>query len=279
MGGGQQTTTQRSNNQPWGPAQPLLKTGLADAQTLYKQGVGGQPFTGSTVVPYAQQTTQGMGAIQNNANANLGGQGLSGQAQDIVGAGGFNAPQQQSMAYYGNVGTDPFDLSGNQAYQQYRSGSLDDVQDRVNMATSAAGRYGSGAHTANLVDELSNAGNRMDLAQMGRMDALNTQRFNAGQQGFQNLGAAYDLGNMPAQDLMDIGAMNEDLYGRQLNDRLRIFQETQNKPWEQIARLNAVGQGAGQFGTSTTTAQAPGQNPFLTGLGIASSGLGLLGSF
>lgn len=279
MGGGQNTTTQSTNNEPWSAAQPALKTGLSDAQTLYQGGVGGQTYTGSTVVPWAQQTTQGMDAQQNLAQSNMDGQGLSGQYQGIIDSGGYNPAQHASLAYTNGVGTNPFDLSGNSAYQSYKSSQLDDLQTRIDQSLAAGGRYGSGAHTANLSRELGRAGTEMDLAQMGRMDALNQQRFGMGQQGMNNLSTAYDAQKMPIQDMMQIGGMNEDLYGRQLNDQLRIFESTQNAPWEQLARLNAIASGAGQFGTSTTTAQMPGQNPLLTGLGYGMAGLGLLGGF
>lgn len=278
MGSSTNKTTSTSNNQPWEAAQPALKTGIQDAQTLYQGGVGGDVYTGSTVVPYAKQTTQAMDTIQNNANANLNGQGLSGQAQGILNAGGYNPAQQESMQYLSGAGTNPFDLSGNQAYQDYKSNQLNDVQNRVNMNAAGAGRYASGQHTSNLVNELSNAGNTMDMGQFGRMDNLNSQRFNAGQTGMGNLSNAYNMQNLPTQDLMQVGGMNEDLYGRQLNDQLRIFQETQNAPWNQIGRLNAAASGTGQYGTSTTTSQQPGQNPLLTGLGYGMTGLGALGS-
>ena len=144
MGDKQNTTTQTANNQPWTPAQPLLKTGLSDAQTLYDAGVGGQTYTGSTVVPYSSQTTNAMGNLENTANANLGGQGISGAGQGIVASGGYNAPQQDSMQYLNGAGTNPFDLSGNQAYQSYKNNQLDQIQNRVNQNAAGAGRYASG---------------------------------------------------------------------------------------------------------------------------------------
>jgi hypothetical protein len=63
-----------------------------------------------------------------------------------------------------------------------------------------------------------------------------------------------------------------------MNDKLRIFNETQSKPWENLARLNGIASGAGSLGGTTTQSQ-PGQNPFLTALGYGASGAGLLGSF
>ncbi|MBW3099233.1 hypothetical protein [Pseudohoeflea coraliihabitans] len=98
MSGGTQTSTQTTSSEPWDPAQPILKTGLGDASNLYKSGIGGQSYTGSTVIPFAQQSTAAMGDIQNRASANMGGQGLSGQYQGIINNGGFNEPQQSAMA-------------------------------------------------------------------------------------------------------------------------------------------------------------------------------------
>ena len=105
------------------------------------------------------------------------------------------------------------------------------------------------------------------------------QMFNAGQQGISNLGTAYSGMSQPATDMMRVGSMYEDLMARQIDDRNRIFDATQSAPWDNLARLNAIASGAGSLGgTSSGTATAPGQNPFLTGLGVVSSGAGLLGS-
>ena len=102
--------------------------------------------------------------------------------------------------------------------------------------------------------------------------------YNMGQQAIGNLGAAYQGLQNPMQDLMQVGAMKEDLATRQMNDKLRIFNEQNQAPWDQIARLNAVASGAGQMGGTTTQSQ-PGQNPFLTALGYGSTLAGLGGLF
>ncbi|NNU70439.1 hypothetical protein G9X67_34880, partial [Rhizobium sp. WYCCWR 11152] len=121
-------------------------------------------------------------------------------------------------------------------------------------------------------------GARQYQAFQQRKDAANSNAFNMASQGFGQLGQAYSGMQAPAQDLMKVGAMQEDLATRQMNDKLRIFNEHQQKPWENLARMQAIASGAGQLGGSTTQS-APGQNPFLTGLGYASTGAGLLGSF
>jgi len=280
MAGGTQKTTTTSNNEPWEPAQPFLEQGLQDAGTLYSSGNLFQPNTTSTVVPMANQTTQSLSGMEGLANANMGPNGLGGQAQSIINAGGLNPFQQQSMDYLSNVGSNPFDLSQNQAYQTYRNQLQGDVGNSVNAMAAASGRYGSGAHTANLGNTMTDALARADLGQMGRMDQLNSERFNAGQTAMGNLGSAYGLAQMPMQSLAGVGAAYEDLYGRQLNDQLRITQAQLDQPRQGIEWMNAIASGAGSLGgNSQQVAQMPGQNPLLTGLGYARGGLGMLGSF
>lgn len=275
MGGGN-TTTQSSTSEPWSAQQPALQKGLAGAQNLYDAGIGSQVYQGSTVIPFANQTTQGFNAIESNAAANMNGQGLSGQYQNIIDNGGYNAAQQGAMSQMqqaaGGYQNDP-------SYQMMRQNTLDDAAHRVNEAMSASGRYGGAAHTDALVDQLSGAGAAMDMQQLNRMDAANQNVFNMGQTGFGNLGQAYTGMGQPAQDLMQVGSAYEDLATRTKNDELRIFDEAQNKPWSNLGRLNAVATGAGNYGSSTTTAQGPSANPFMQAAGAGLSLAGLFGGF
>jgi hypothetical protein len=269
---GQQTTS--SNSQPWAASQPALKTGLADAQNLYKSGVGSKVYTGSTVTPWSQQTMQGMGDVQKNATANMGGQGLSGQYQGVINSGGYNAAQQNALQNTQAVANSKFDMNADPGFKQV----LDQTVNSVNANASGAGRYGSGTHQGVLAQQVGDLGARQFSNWQNRRDTANNSLFTMGQQGFGNLGAAYTGMGQPAQDLFKVGGMHEDLANRYLSDKLRIFDSSQSKPWENLGRLNAIASGAGQMGSSTTQTQ-PGQNPFLTALGAGSGGLGILGSF
>jgi hypothetical protein len=157
-----------------------------------------------------------------------------------------------------------------------------DANTNVGLANSAAGRYGSGLGNSAIADAVSKNTNNLlytDLNNFNtRKDAANSNLFNMGQQGFGNLGSAYQGLNVPLNDIMKLGSMNEDLATRQMNDQLRVFDAQQQKPWENLARLNAIASGAGQLGGTSTQSQ-PGQNPWLTALGYGATGLGLLGSF
>lgn len=354
-GGGTQTTT--TNSDPWDAAQPTMRTALAGANNLYNAGVGGQVYTGSTVVPWAQQTMQGAGGIQSNATANSGSNGLSGQYQDIINQGGYNDQQQgavrnltgiangsgmtsdQQGAMRGmqglasnpfnsyqtaalnntqSVANSNFDINSNPAFMDVLRQTQGDAREAVNNSAAGAGRYGGAIHQGNVASEIGDLTSRMVGQEynnwQGRRDAANSNLFNMGQTGINtqqgaqgsvfnmgqtgvgnrmgaannlyqmgqgaigNLGTAYTGMNAPNQDLMNVGGLYEDLATRQMNDRLRVFNESQDRPWEMLGRLNSVASGAGQQGGTQTQTQ-PGQNPFLTAIGYGASGLGALGSF
>lgn len=181
--------------------------------------------------------------------------------------------------------------------------------DGVNLGASSMGRYGSGAHTQTLarelgdmqttaragqvnadIDRMMNANSMMDNQRMAglgmglnanqsRMQAAGNQ-FNMGQQAFGNLGAAYQGQMAPAQTLAGIGASYEDLMGRQINDQIRLWEGAQQAPMSAIEWRNAIASGSGALGgSSTSSAQMPGQNPFASALGYGMTGLGALGSF
>lgn len=186
---------------------------------------------------------------------------------------------------------------------------------RLNAANSGAGNYLSGLGQAlNAANSASNiqSGNRdaiMNAIAGGTNDfrsglnsALNTasnvanitgsnydralgamgQYFNAGQAGLGNIGNAGSVyqsllsgQNAPANNLMGVGSMYEDLAGRGLNDKLRIANESQNAPLANLQALLAAANGAGSYSTGTTTAQGP-SNTFSNVIGGGLGGLSLL---
>lgn len=281
MTGSSKQTTTTTNNAPWSGAQPALSTALKGAQDLYGSGTGSQVYTGSTVVPWSGQTVDAMSDISGRAYANANSPGgTSAQYQNIIGNGGFNAPQLDALNNTRGLANSSWSVSPE--LQKIIDQTNSDANTNVGLANSAAGRYGSGLGNSAIADAVSKNTNNLLYSDLNnfntRKDAANSNLFNMGQTGFGNLGAAYQGLQAPAQDLFKVGQMNEDLATRQLNDRLRIFNDTQNKPWEQLSRLNAIASGAGQLGGTTTQSQ-PGQSPWLTAAGYGLTGAGLLGSF
>jgi hypothetical protein len=284
MGGGSSpapvTTTNVSNNDPWDSAQPYMKRGMARADNLFKKGVGAKVYKGSTVTPWSSQTKSAYGGLDQMANDNMGGQGLSGQFQNVIDNGGYNANQQQAV--------DSFTATANgtandDAYQSMRANTLADAQHGVNESFSGAGRYGGAMHQGAVADTLADAGARMDYGQLQRQDTANQNLFNMGQQAQGNVSNAYQQMQSPYDTQLQVGAAHDQLAGQHLNDKLRIFSETQNNPWKQLGQYNSAISGVGSgYGTTSQTAQQPGQpgaNPWGQAAGAALGIGSLFGGF
>lgn len=305
-GGGTQTQQTQQTSDPWGPAQPAFKLGLQDAQNLYEAGIGSQPYTGSTVIPYSNQSMQAFDNIEQIAGQSMG-QGNPFQTafnqMGNIANNGFNEYQTQALGNWQNLASGGA-MQNNPYFEDVLSNTLSDVSNYTNQAASGAGRYGSGMHTGVLADSLGDVSSqaRFDeyARQLGRMDNATQSLFTGGQQGINNqmaatsmLPDAFNAQLAPANAMAGVGAAYEDLATRQMNDQLRIWQEIQNAPWQQIAKLQAVASGTGNYGTQTGVTQATQPNNVFgniagTALGLASmiptggatapAGLGILGS-
>lgn len=284
---GEKTTTQSGTSSPWAPAQPALISGLQDAKTLYSKGIGGNIYGGSTVVPYSKQTTQAQGIDERTANAAIPAtENYWNQASNLANDGGLNSLQMESVNQLRPMASGSM-LQGNPYTEDLIKMNARDMGDAINLSASGAGRYGSGVHQDQLATNIG------DMASQARFGNYNTERgymqdaigslYNAGQQQRDNIaGGAGILSNAlgirqaPGQILRGVGSELEDLYGRQIDDNLRIFDAQNNAPWEQLARLNAIASGAGQLGGSSTgRATQPGPS-FLDILGGGLSAAGSL---
>jgi hypothetical protein len=271
-GSSKQTTS--SSSAPWAAAQPALKQGIGEAQKLYNNGTGAQVYGGSTVVPWNGDTQNAMDVTTRSAYGNVDGRGLSGQYQGVINNGGYNAGQLEALNNTRKVANGSFNINEDPGFQQV----VDQATNSVNGNASGAGRYGSGTNQQLLGSTIGDLGARQYQNWQTRKDAATSNLFNMAGTGFGQLGAAYQGMQAPAQDLMKVGSMNEDLATRQMNDKLRIFNEQNNRPWENLSRMQAIASGAGQLGGSQTQS-TPGQNPWLTAAGYGATGAGLLGSF
>lgn len=259
--GGKNTTTQTQTNEPYKAAKPLLDKGMGDALKQYKNGGLVQANTMSTVVPYAQQTTAGMNSIQGTAQGAMAPGGLNSQFQSIIGNGGFNQPQMDAVNNTRTLANSSYDMNANPGFQDVLNSALDKSTYGVNQNASAMGRYGSGAHQGVMQQEQGDLASKMIYGDynnwLGRKDAANNNLFSQGQTGMDNLNPAYASMKQPANDLMGVGSMYEDLMGRTMNDQLRIANEKQNLPLANLQALLAAASGAGSYGTQTSTAQGP----------------------
>ena len=280
MSGGTDKQTTQTNSEPWKAAQPALELGLQDAQDIYSSGQGFQPYTGSTVVPYSDQTMAGMQDIQNKSTQAMQSDTFGkplGVYDKLLSNGGLNDMQQgvagQWQQTAAGADQDP-------VFQRVLADAQKDAAHYANLGASSAGRYGSSAHAGKVVDSVGDLTDRMYMGQLGRMDNARSNLASLGQQGVSNqfgaagqLPGALDTQFEPARGLMDVGSMYEDLASRTMADNQRLHTETQQAPLRAVEWLNAIGSGAGSLGGSgTSTSKVPGANPFMQAAGV---GLGL----
>ena len=111
-GGGTQTTTTTANNEPWDASQGFLKNSMNYASGLLDAGIGAQVPTISTAIPFSDQSMAGLTGMENLANANSNGQGLSGFYGNILANGGFSNDQQTAnntfSSFANGSATSPF---------------------------------------------------------------------------------------------------------------------------------------------------------------------------
>ena len=246
-----QTTTQSSSSAPWGAAQPALKLGLAGATSLYNAGTGAEVYRGSTVTPYSQPSLDAFADIEQKSN----------DAQGYM--GGFTEALQPYASGQN------LDGRNNPAFARVLQQTQEDTMNAINMQAAAAGRYGSPTHTGTAVDAMGDVTSR---ALSANYNQEVTNMFNAGNM----LPSAFTASLAPSQSLLGVGAAQEDLAGREMQDQLRIFDAEQSLPWEQLGRLNAIASGAGSMGGTTTGSQSQtttgGGNKWGSAFGNALSG-------
>lgn len=249
MGSETPSTTQQKQVQTTAPpswVENIFKRGGRDALNLYASGAGGNVYGGPRVAPLSAPTYHAIGGLgsipsyyQNRSLVNL--------LQNPTAA----ANNLGVMASGGMVGQNP---SFNAALQN----SLDRVRDTINSSFAGAGRYGSGAHTGVLANELG-ALSTSATANQYNQDVQNMMQANAmiDQANQNQLGASNNFlqgyGNAYTNMLQGSGVLND--YNQRLVDANRErWLEQDNSGWNRLNMLRNAGHGfAGNYGTTTNS--------------------------
>lgn len=181
---------------------------------------GVKPYDQSMVPGLSSQTMAGIGGLTNNPNNSIFSGGVSG------------ALGQQAQLAQGNFGDDPV-----------RARLIDDTATAVNATMQGSGRFGSGSHEQGLIDKIGGSLGQYDMARQ--------------QQGIQNLGTLYSMGNMPASAQLQAGQMMDQWNAAKAQDDYRRFDATQNAGWNTLQRGSSIFAGtapvSGTTQTQTTT--------------------------
>jgi len=298
-GGGGQSQTSNSmqfensttDKNPWKPAHPYLGEALQMAQKAAWNS-GSIPMSAG---PSNYHATIGEEMMLDNSRHNqmglIGDQGLGGISSFLYN-GGMSAPQTQALAKLNTVESnlDPY-ASGaltksNPYLDEVLKKAMGDAAAASNAQFSAAGRYGSGAHSGALGKELGGIESQArlqdyytqqqnQLAANQALAGIANQRAGIGQQAVNNFYGASDAANklwatknLPAQTMMDVGDR------RQMNLQ-QYYDQLRAQPWADAANYsNIASQIGGMGGTSQTQGISVGQNKTTSSGG----GSGIIGS-
>lgn len=229
-------TSSTSNSAPWDAAQPFMKETMGEAQNLYNNDVGFKPYTGRMQANTDARTTEALGTAEGIAR-----QGNTGFANAYQGLA--------DMAGGADVGRI------NPALQTMLDGNARMVANRTNSAMSGAGRYGSGAHSEMLSRGITEA--TAPLLYQDYNDSRQRQM-----QASQMLPGAYDAQFAPSRQLAGVGGYFEDREQTDLNNLIQQNAAAEARPWENLARYNAIVGGAGSMGgTQVSTGMQPSNAP------------------
>lgn len=315
MSGGDSSGTQRVINETnIDPVTQQWRGNIMNAgANLYNRGVP-EFYPGSTVVPFANQTQQGLDYLQQHAQQGAPNLGAANQASaralsgwnpgqpfalNAAMGGLSNNPAMQQLSQFG--GADNPHLQGlwNQGARQ--------VSDAVNAQFAQGGRYASGAHTGTLTRELGDlyssiyapayeAERNRGLAAAQTMGGLYDTGANRQLAGAELTGAIHSQGNedaaraqallpglydyaqMPARTMLGVGGAYEGLAQEYLGDDRERYDYTANAPWDYLQRYAGMMSGMPDFSGSTQTTQGPGTNRAMSALGGAAVGGGLAGA-
>lgn len=290
------TTKTTSENKPPEWAAEGYKQAGSEAQRLYNSGSGGNTYLGSTVAPLSDTTMAGINQFaQAGANWDTAGsrplfQGIGAGAGSVYDSAGAPSASESNLTDYA---TGKFlDPATNPYFEPALQGQLDKTAAQIQSQFSGAGRYGSGANTNVLANELGglrtnafmdqfnqnvanqfganqqidaarNAGQGMQLGALGVGQTAANSIAGLDQQNFQNrltgAGATTQAGSM-----LDTQSQKD------LMDEINKFYALDSQDWNRLGMYEqALAGAAGNYGVQNATQRT--SNPM--------AALGAVGSF
>jgi hypothetical protein len=245
---GSQTSKQTTETKPPAWSKPLFEQSASEAQKFYNSGKGGNVYNGDTTAGLGSTTTGGINRLQ---------QAVAGMPSGT--SSGSNLLDMASGSYLKN---------GNPYFNSALQGQLDQTENQVQSSFSGAGRYGSGANTGVLTQQLGNVRASAMSDQFnrdtGNMLTANGQIDQANSNQFQNRLAG-------EQAVIGAGQLQDASHQADLDAKLQRFQARDNKDWTRLGLLQSAAAGsAGNYGVSSGTSQQP-SNMLATIGGIAST--------
>ncbi|WP_455480476.1 tail fiber domain-containing protein [Bartonella sp. B12(2025)] len=237
-----QNTTQTNAPPAW--AEGIFESAAKDAMNFYNQGSGKAVYDGERVADLSNQTKNAINGLNNSSN-NYNNSVLNGLAT------GQNSTSKNlnNMASGKEMGNNPY---FNEALQN----TLNNAANSINSSLSGAGRYGSGAHTGVLADELGSIATQT-LSQQYNQDINNMMNANslidqanqnqlAGANNFFQGQSQANINALAGGGLIDANRQQK------LDEDRQKWEQQNNLDWDQLSKLLAAGRAAaGNYGTQT----------------------------
>ena len=257
----------------YGPAEPYVQDILQESARLYGSDVGRQYFPGSTVVPFAPETQAAMDLSKGLGFAQTGASPLLDIASGTI--GGFASGVMPNA--YSQLTPQADYLSG--VRESIGSNVMGDIATRFgSMGRTGTSPAAQAAATRAFTQSYAPfALSQAEAERRAEQTAIENQigRQLTAAQGLAGLQTDIDTRRGSGIDrIMDVGAMQEDLAARQLQDQIDRYQFEQQSPFARLSLFqNPVFSAAGF--QEPTMQYAPSPNPLVSGFGLAESGFGL----
>jgi hypothetical protein len=276
------TQQTQQTRDPWAPAQPYLQQAMGAAASNFNADVGYQPYPGTHQVDLNPTMQSALTGMSNLAYSNLGGTPGVNAARSL----GTNLIQNEGLSGRLKSLYEQAQGDENPYLQNILNTSNRQISDKIGSSMSGAGRYGSGQHTdvaARAMAEAADPILAQDYARrQQQMQGIAEGGLQRAGQWAQNMPMLDEARYAPAERLMALGQYQQERSQSALNDYIKLYETAQARPWEQLARFNAIVGGAGALGgTMTGSTSTPINSPStlqkILGGGLAGAGIG--GSF
>lgn len=276
------TQQTQQTRDPWSAAQPYLINSMGYAQNNYNADIGYQPYPGTHQVDLNPTMQSALTGMSNIAYPNLGGTAGVKAGQAL----GTNMIQNEGLSSQLKTLLAQQQGNENPYLQNILAANNRRIGDKINSNFSGAGRYGSGAHTDVMARSLAEMADPILAQDYTRRQAMQQDILQGGLQRAgqwaQLMPTLDEAQYAPAERLATVGQYQQERSQDNLNDYIKLYEAAQARPWEQLARYNAIVGGAGGLGGTTTgSTSTPINSPStlqkLLGGGLAGAGIG--GSF
>jgi hypothetical protein len=281
--GGSTPVTQQTQQtrDPWSQAQPFLTEAMGSAQANYHGDIGYQPWAGATQAPLNNDLTGTISTLEAQLSPEMMAGGSAGvQAGRAAGLSSLQnqglSPELQSLYQQAQGNENPY-------LQSMIDTSNRQIGNKIGSSMSGAGRYGSGMHSDVAARAMAEAADPVLAQDYARRQAQQQGILEGGQQRmgqWAQLMPTLDAARYaPAERMFALGQYQQERSQSELENQIKTWNAQQARPWENLARYNAIVGGAGALGGTTTGAtstpiNSPSTLQKILGGGLAGAGVG-----